>query len=144
MDPRTVDAAAIGRLAATGFNRISLGVQDFNPAVQAAVNRRQSEAQTRSIIEAARRHGLRSVNIDLVYGLPHQTRDGFSDTLDTVVSMRPDRIAVYAYAHFPSMFPAQRRIDPADLPSPTEKIALLGLAVERLVHAGYVYIGMDH
>lgn len=144
VDPRTVEPATIGTLAATGFNRISLGVQDFNPAVQAAVNRHQSEAQTRGIVEAARRFGLRSVNVDLIYGLPRQTREGFAETLDAVVAMRPDRIAVYAYAHFPSMFPAQRRIDPAELPLPAAKIALLGLAVEQLVAAGYVYIGMDH
>ena len=144
VDPRTVTPDTMGLLATIGFNRISLGVQDFNPAVQAAVNRHQTEAQTRGIVDAARRVGLRSVNVDLIYGLPRQGLDGFAATLDAVVAMRPDRIAVYAYAHFPSMFPAQRRIAPADLPSPAEKIALLGLAVERLVGAGYVYIGMDH
>lgn len=144
VDPRTVAPSTMPLLAAAGFNRISLGVQDFDPAVQAAVNRHQTEAQTRDIIEAARRTGIRSVNVDLIYGLPRQTLEGFAATLDAVVDMRPDRIAVYAYAHFPSMFPAQRRIRAEELPSASEKIALLGLAVEHLVQAGYVYIGMDH
>ena len=144
VDPRTVDGERIAALADAGFNRISLGVQDFDPAVQAAVNRRQGVAETAGIIAAARRVGLRSVNVDLIYGLPRQTPEGFAATLDAVIGMRPDRLAVYAYAHMPLMFRAQRRIDAAELPSPTAKIALLGLAIERLTAAGYVYIGMDH
>lgn len=144
VDPRSIKPSTIAELADVGFNRISLGVQDFDPAVQAAVNRLQTEEQTRDIVEAARDAGLRSLNIDLIYGLPKQTREGFAETLDAVVAMRPDRIAVYAYAHFPSMFRAQKRIDPTELPSASAKIALLGLAVERLMQVGYVYIGMDH
>jgi len=144
VDPRSLEPSTLTELADVGFKRISLGVQDFDPAVQAAVNRLQTEEQTRNIVEAAREAGLRSLNIDLIYGLPRQTSEGFAATLEAVLTMRPDRIAVYAYAHFPSMFRAQRRIDPADLPSASAKIALLGLAVERLVRAGYVYIGMDH
>ncbi len=144
VDPRSIEPKAMATLAAIGFKRISLGVQDFDPNVQAAVNRLQSITQTREIVEAARHAGLRSINFDLIYGLPRQTPDGFAATLDEVVAMRPDRVAVYAYAHFPTLFRAQRRIDSAELPSPKEKIALLGLAIERLVAAGYVYIGMDH
>lgn len=144
VDPRVVSPEAIAGLAEAGFNRISLGVQDFDTAVQAAVNRHQTPEQTRAIVAAARRAGMRSVNIDLIYGLPKQTLEGFGATLEGVIAMRPDRIAVYAYAHFPEMFRAQRRINPDDLLPADMKIALLGLAVERLVAAGYVYIGMDH
>jgi oxygen-independent coproporphyrinogen-3 oxidase len=144
IDPRHADPATVHALHATGFNRISLGVQDFDPAVQAAINRLQGEPETRAVVEAARAVGMRSINLDLIYGLPRQTAEGFGRTLDQVIELRPDRIAVYAYAHLPQMFRAQRRIDPAELPSPAAKIALLGLAVERLLAAGYVYIGMDH
>ncbi|HAI58704.1 MAG TPA: oxygen-independent coproporphyrinogen III oxidase [Xanthomonadaceae bacterium] len=144
VDPRVADPAALATLAEAGFNRISLGVQDFDAPVQEAVNRRQGVAETAALVEAARRAGLRSVNVDLIYGLPRQTLEGFAATLDAVIAMRPDRLAVYAYAHMPALFRAQRRIDPAELPSPSTKIALLGLAIERLTAAGYVYIGMDH
>ena len=144
IDPRQADPATIRGLHAMGFNRISLGVQDFDPAVQSAVNRLQGEPETRAVVEAARSLGMRSINLDLIYGLPRQTAEGFGRTLEQVIAMRPDRIAVYAYAHLPQMFRAQQRIDPSQLPSPAEKIALLGLAVERLLASGYVYIGMDH
>lgn len=144
IDPRRADPDSIRELHRIGFNRISLGVQDFDPQVQTAVNRLQGEAETRAVVEAAREVGMRSINLDLIYGLPRQSAEGFGRTLDQVVALRPDRIAIYAYAHLPQMFRAQRRIDPADLPSPATKIALLGLAVERLLAAGYVYIGMDH
>lgn len=144
LDPRFVTPADIGELARVGFNRASLGVQDFDPKVQKAVNRVQSVDETLAIVAACRDHGMRSVNIDLIYGLPKQTRAGFERTLDIVVGARPDRIAVYSYAHLPQLFKPQQRIAADDLPAPEEKLALLQCAIERLVAAGYVYIGMDH
>ena len=144
LDPRFIDAAYVEALAFIGFNRASLGVQDFDPAVQAAVNRIQSVEQTLEIIDACRRHGLRSVNVDLIYGLPRQTLEGFGRTLDTVLAVRPDRLAVYGYAHLPELFRPQRQINPADMPSGETKLALLQLAIEKLSAAGYRYIGMDH
>ena len=144
LDPRTIDAAGVRDLASIGFNRASLGVQDFDPDVQAAVNRIQSVAQTMDVIDACRRYGLRSVNVDLIYGLPKQSPEGFGRTLDTVIAARPDRLAVYGYAHLPRLFVAQRRIATEDLPAPERKLELLVLAIEKLMAAGYVYIGMDH
>lgn len=144
LDPRTVSPADIGELARAGFNRASLGVQDFDPDVQQAVNRVQGVEQTRAVIDACRHYGFRSVNVDLIYGLPKQTLAGFSRTLDTVVAMRPDRLAVYSYAHLPDLFKAQRQLNADDLPTAETKLALLQLAIERLTAAGYVYIGMDH
>ncbi len=144
LDPRTVKAGDVVELAAIGFTRASLGVQDFDPAVQSAVNRVQTVDETIAIIDACRRHGFRSVNIDLIYGLPEQTREGFAATLDTVIAARPDRLAVYGYAHLPQLFPAQRRISRMSVPGPEAKLNLLQLAIEKLEGAGYVYIGMDH
>lgn len=144
IDPRSVAPAAMADLRAIGFNRISVGIQDFNPEVQAAVNRIQSEQETLAVMHAARDAGMRSINVDLIYGLPKQTLEGFRDTLHKVIDLRPDRIAVYSYAHLPHMFRPQQRIDASQLPTPGEKIALLGAAVELLGAAGYVYIGMDH
>ena len=144
IDPRTLSPADVGELGAIGFNRASLGVQDFDPRVQQAVNRVQTVEETLAIVEACRRAGMRSLNIDLIYGLPRQTLEGFGTTLDTIVSARPDRLAVYGYAHLPGLFKAQQRIDAADLPSPEGKLALLELAIRKLTDAGYVYIGMDH
>jgi len=144
LDPRFVDSADVAELGAIGFNRASLGVQDFDPVVQAAVNRIQSVEETAAVVEACRRAGMRSVNIDLIYGLPKQTLEGFDRTLEQVIAIRPDRLAVYGYAHLPELFRPQRRIDAADLPSPETRIALLQLAIERLTAAGYAYIGMDH
>jgi oxygen-independent coproporphyrinogen-3 oxidase len=144
LDPRFVQPVDIARYAAMGLNRASLGVQDFDPSVQHAINRVQSEEQTRAVIETCRLYGFRSLNIDLIYGLPRQTIAGFDRTLDTVIEMRPDRIAIYSYAHMPHLFKAQRQIDAHDLPDPITKLALLQLAIERLSGAGYVYIGMDH
>ncbi|HSR65260.1 MAG TPA: oxygen-independent coproporphyrinogen III oxidase [Xanthomonadaceae bacterium] len=144
IDPRFVtgeDIAAMGRL---GFNRASFGVQDFDPLVQAAVNRIQTVAETRAAVEACRTAGFRSVNVDLIYGLPKQNAYGFAGTLDLVAGMRPDRIAVYSYAHLPELFKPQRQIDAADLPDAETKLGLLQLAIEKLTEAGYVYIGMDH
>jgi oxygen-independent coproporphyrinogen III oxidase len=144
LDPRTVSPTDIGELARAGFNRASLGVQDFDPDVQQAVNRVQGIEQTRAVIDACRHYGFRSVNVDLIYGLPMQTLAGFGRTLDTVIAMRPDRLAVYSYAHLPDMFKAQRQLNADALPSAEIKLALLQLAIERLTEAGYVYIGMDH
>ncbi|KRG65246.1 coproporphyrinogen III oxidase [Stenotrophomonas humi] len=144
LDPRSVSVDDIAVLAELGFNRASLGVQDFDPVVQRAINRIQGVEDTMAIIQACRDNGMRSVNVDLIYGLPLQTLEGFGRTLDTVMAARPDRLAIYGYAHLPHMFKAQRQIPDADLPSPEQKLALLGLAVERLSAAGYQYIGMDH
>lgn len=144
LDPRHVADGDIAALAALGFNRASLGVQDFNPDVQKAVNRVQSVKQTLGVIEACRAQGLRSVNVDLIYGLPRQTMDGFRRTLDTVIDAQPDRLAVYGYAHLPSLFKAQRQIKDDELPDGEGRLALLQIAVEELTAAGYCYIGMDH
>ena len=144
LDPRFVSPDDIAALAEIGFNRASLGVQDFDPDVQAAVNRVQSVEETRAVVDACRERGFHSVNIDLIYGLPRQTVAGFNQTLDTVIGIRPDRLAVYSYAHLPELFKPQRQLNAYDLPSAETKIALLQLAITRLVDAGYVYIGMDH
>ena len=144
LDPRFVDANDIAQLADIGFNRASFGVQDFDPEVQKAVNRIQSVEETRAVVDACRANGFRSVNVDLIYGLPKQNAIGFARTLDIVNDMRPDRVAVYSYAHMPNLFKAQRQIDEADLPDPATKLGLLQLAIERLGEAGYDYIGMDH
>jgi len=144
LDPRHVRDADIAHYARLGFNRASLGVQDFDPEVQRAVNRIQSVEETLRVIDACRAEGFRSVNVDLIYGLPKQTIEGFARTLDTVLASRPERLAVYSYAHLPAMFKAQRQIDDADLPGNEAKLSLLALAVEKLSAAGYRYIGMDH
>ena len=144
VDPRHLSAGTVKLLSELGFNRMSIGVQDFDPAVQQAVNRIQSEAETRFVLDAARANGFRSLNIDLIYGLPRQTLAGFDVTLDKVLDGAPDRLALYSYAHVPHLFKPQRRISEAELPSADAKLALLELAVEKLTGAGYVYIGMDH
>ncbi|HEU4602281.1 MAG TPA: oxygen-independent coproporphyrinogen III oxidase [Steroidobacteraceae bacterium] len=144
LDPRHAKARDIEAYAAAGLNRASLGVQDFDPEVQRAVNRIQTEEETFAVIEACRQHGFRSVNVDLIYGLPKQSLAGFERTLDRVLAIRPERLAVYGYAHMPGQFKAQRRIDAADLPPPHVKLELLALAIEKLTKAGYRYIGMDH
>ena len=144
LDPRLVRAGDIEALAQLGFNRVSLGVQDFDARVQRAINRVQSVYETFAVIEACRVSGMRSINVDLIYGLPLQTLEGFEQTLDTVIVAHPERIAVYAYAHMPAIFKAQRQIRLADLPGPEARLALLRLAIGRLGAAGYHYIGMDH
>ena len=144
LDPRTITRDTLRDLAGVGFNRCSLGIQDFDPLVQEAVNRIQSVPDTLRLIRDAREFGFNSVSVDLIYGLPKQNLEGFSKTLDTVLSARPDRFAVYAYAHLPQMFKAQRQLNAADLPTPETRLALLGLTIEKLSDAGYVYIGMDH
>jgi len=144
VDPRRVEPGTMEFLAGLGFNRVSIGVQDFDPAVQHAVHRIQSEEVTRTVIDAARRSGYRSVNVDLIYGLPKQTLDSFDRTLDKVIALEPDRIALYSYAHLPQVFKPQRRINVVDLPAPESKLQIMTLAIGRLTRAGYVYIGMDH
>ncbi len=144
LDPRFVSPEDIVQLARIGFNRASFGVQDFDPLVQAAVNRVQSVEETRAVIDACRTHGFRSVNVDLIYGLPKQTLEGFAGALDIVADMRPDRVAVYGYAHLPHLFKPQKQIEAADLPDAEARLALLQLAIAKLTDAGYVYIGMDH
>jgi oxygen-independent coproporphyrinogen-3 oxidase len=139
-----VDATTITLLAELGFNRMSLGVQDFDPEVQRAVNRIQSEAETRSVIDAARASGFRSLNVDLIYGLPRQTVAGFAVTLEKVIAAAPDRVALYSYAHVPHLFKPQRQIRDAELPSSEQKLAILALAIDKLTANGYAYIGMDH
>ncbi|MDR2173237.1 MAG: oxygen-independent coproporphyrinogen III oxidase [Burkholderiales bacterium] len=144
VDPRKVDEATVILLGELGFNRISVGVQDFNADVQKAINRIQSEEETLEVIRAARAHGFVSVNIDLIYGLPKQTLGGFSETLDRIIAVAPDRIALYNYAHVPHMAKPQRRIPLEDVPKAEERLRILALAIEKLGDAGYVYIGMDH
>jgi oxygen-independent coproporphyrinogen-3 oxidase len=144
VDPRTVTPDRIRTLRRQGFNRISLGVQDFDPEVQKAVNRIQPEAQTVEVIEAARGAGFRSISIDLIYGLPKQSQRTMEQTLEKVVAANPDRIAIYNYAHMPHLFKSQNLIVAEDLPTPDAKLDMLALCIERLGAAGYVYIGMDH
>ena len=144
VDPRTVSVDRVHGLRRQGFNRISLGVQDFDLDVQRAVNRVQSEAGTVDIIGAARAAGFRSVSIDLIYGLPKQTLASMAQTLEKVIKADPDRISVYHYAHMPHLFKPQRRILDADMPGSDVKLGMLQLCIERLGAAGYVYIGMDH
>ncbi|MEO8809505.1 MAG: oxygen-independent coproporphyrinogen III oxidase [Rhodanobacter sp.] len=144
IDPRFADADYVRALGALGFNRISVGIQDFDPVVQEAVNRIQSFEQTREVLQAAHASGFSSASVDLIYGLPFQTVDGFSRTLDQVVALDPDRVAVYGYAHLPEMFKAQRQIETVDLPDAATRLALLGCAVAQLSAAGYVHVGMDH
>lgn len=144
VDPRETDDRTIAELRQLGFNRISLGVQDFDPAVQKAVNRLQSREQTFAVLESARKEGFRSTNIDLIYGLPLQTVKGFAATLDQVLERLPERFSIFNYAHLPSRFKTQRQIDEADLPSPQTKLEILQMVGRKLTEAGYVYIGMDH
>ena len=144
VDPRRVEPGTMEFLGRLGFNRLSVGVQDFDPDVQKAVHRIQSEEVTRRVIDEARANGFRSVNVDLIYGLPKQTLDSFNRTLDRTLSLAPDRIALYSYAHLPHVFMPQRRILSADLPSPEVKLQIMTLAIGRLTREGYLYIGMDH
>jgi len=144
IDPRKVETGTMAFLAGLGFNRVSVGVQDFDPVVQKAVNRIQSEEETRRAIDEARANGFRSVNLDLIYGLPRQSLASFETTLERVIDISPDRIALYNYAHLPTVFKPQRRINALDMPRPEEKLEIFTTVLERLTDAGYVYIGMDH
>ena len=144
VDPRSANRETIALLGSLGFNRISVGVQDFDAEVQRAVNRVQSEDKTRAVIAAARANGFQSVNLDLIYGLPKQNAERFARTLEKVLEINPDRIALYNYAHLPTVFKPQRRINEAELPKPEGRIELLTMGIRTLTDAGYVYIGMDH
>ncbi|MBF4207324.1 oxygen-independent coproporphyrinogen III oxidase [Pseudomonas donghuensis] len=144
VDPRTVSTGQIQMLRGLGFNRLSFGVQDFDADVQAAVNRRQSEAQIYALVAAARQARFKSISVDLIYGLPLQTVQSFDVTLEKIIALRPDRIAAYSYAHLPEQVRAQRMIRREDMPPPERKLELLELTIQRLTEAGYVYIGMDH
>ncbi|WP_457970035.1 oxygen-independent coproporphyrinogen III oxidase [Pseudomonas sp. R4-84] len=144
IDPREADWSTMGLLRELGFNRVSIGLQDLDPAVQRAVNRLQSLEETRAVIEAARTLQFRSINIDLIYGLPKQTPENFARTVEEVISLQPDRLSVFNYAHLPERFMPQRRIDGQDLPTPVQKLAMLQGTIEQLTAAGYRYIGMDH
>ena len=144
VDPRTISTEQIEHLRQLGFNRLSFGVQDFDPDVQAAVNRQQSEEQIYALVAAARAAKFKSVSVDLIYGLPLQTVASFDVTLSKIIALRPDRIAAYSYAHLPELVRAQRLIRREDMPPPERKMELLELTISRLTAAGYVYIGMDH
>ncbi len=144
IDPRTVDKKRLENLKALGFNRLSFGVQDFDYDVQKAVHRIQPYEQVKQLVDASRQLKFDSINMDLIYGLPKQTMSSFSHTLDQVITLRPDRIALYAYAHLPERFKPQRRIRAEELPAPANKINMLSTAIYKLIEAGYVYIGMDH
>jgi len=144
IDPRTVTPQSLAMLAGLGFNRTSFGVQDFNPDVQKAVNRIQPYEMVRTALQAARDNGFGSINTDLIYGLPRQTLASFGHTLDQLVSLSPDRIALYNYAHLPERFKAQRLINPDELPSAETRLQIFMLSMQKLLDAGYVYIGLDH
>lgn len=144
IDPREASAATIAHLRKLGFNRLSLGVQDFDPVVQKAINRIQPLELTVDVMNAARANGFESISVDLIYGLPHQSVKSFRRTLDTMLLLAPERISVFGYAHMPHLFKMQRQMDEAAMPTPATRLALLQLVVEQLTDAGYVYIGMDH
>jgi len=144
IDPRECDEDTVQVLQEIGLNRMSMGVQDFDPIVQKAVNRIQSKEETLRVLNEARQHGFESMNIDLMYGLPHQSVETFNTTLNTIIEFSPDRIALFNYAHLPHMFMPQRRIDEASLPSAQEKLNILEHSINKLLDAGYVFIGMDH
>ncbi len=144
VDPRTIDTTRLGTLKRLGFNRLSFGVQDFDPLVQKAVHRVQPASQVFALVAAARQIGFDSINVDLIYGLPRQTPESFDRTLAQVTELRPDRIALYGYAHLPERFKPQRRINAVDLPQAGGKVAMLARSLAAFEQAGYVYIGMDH
>ena len=144
IDPREIHPESISLLRNLGFNRMSIGVQDFNPDVQKAINRNQSYEQTLFVLNEARKYGFQSINVDLIYGLPRQTKESFSDTIKKIIEISPDRIAIYNYAHLPHLFKTQKQINENDLPGPDEKLEMLEQSVNLLKEAGYIYIGMDH
>ncbi|MFW5816864.1 MAG: oxygen-independent coproporphyrinogen III oxidase, partial [Wenzhouxiangella sp.] len=144
VDPRTIDPAGIKRLYEIGFNRISIGVQDLDPAVQEAVNRVHDTATVSATIGAARAVGFESISVDLIYGLPLQTTAGFAQTVETMISLKPDRLSLFNYAHLPQLFKGQTRIKTEQLPNPTTKLAIFRNTLSRLLDSGYEFIGMDH
>ena len=144
IDPREATAETVALLRELGFNRMSLGLQDFDPVVQKAVNRMQTEEETFDVLHAARDNGFKSVSVDLIYGLPHQTVESFQKTVEKVLEVRPNRLSVFNYAHLPTLFKPQRRINEDDLPTPDRKLEILQRTNQQLSEAGYLYIGMDH
>ncbi|MCU7881096.1 MAG: oxygen-independent coproporphyrinogen III oxidase [Candidatus Thiodiazotropha sp. (ex Lucinoma aequizonata)] len=144
IDPREAKGDTIKLLRELGFNRMSLGVQDFEAKVQKAVNRIQSKDETLTVLQSARDEGFRSISIDLIYGLPFQSMESFSNTLDQILEVDPDRLSVFNYAHLPERFKPQRRINEEELPPPQEKLDILQITIKKLSAAGYVYVGMDH
>ncbi|HIW06063.1 MAG TPA: oxygen-independent coproporphyrinogen III oxidase [Candidatus Ignatzschineria merdigallinarum] len=144
VDPREANADTVRFLRSIGFNRLSMGVQDFDDKVQVAVNRIQPKEITIETLTAARESGFNSISLDLIYGLPFQTVESFARTLEEVIELSPDRLSVFNYAHMPHLFKTQKQMNPEDMPSPQEKLLILKLVIERLTEAGYVYIGMDH
>ena len=144
IDPRTIDPDRLDTLVELGFNRLSFGVQDFDPAVQKAVHRIQPFEQVSELVQASRQRGFESINIDLIYGLPEQTPASVERTMAQVMTLRPDRIALYAYAHLPERFKPQRRIDSDRIPTGSSKVSMLASAMKTFMDGGYVYIGMDH
>jgi oxygen-independent coproporphyrinogen III oxidase len=144
IDPRRLSVDHVIALREAGMNRASIGIQDFNPEVQRTINRIQSFEQTEKVVGWLREHGFRSIAVDLIYGLPNQTIESFARTLDRVLSLDPDRLAVFSYAHVPWIKPAQKILERASLPDASTKLSILKLTVEKLTSSGYVYIGMDH
>jgi oxygen-independent coproporphyrinogen-3 oxidase len=144
VDPRDLRPDTLSVLRELGFNRLSIGVQDLDERIQKAVNRVQTACDTLAVVQQARRLNFKSVSIDLMYGLPFQTVDSFARTLNLIIAANPDRLSVFNYAHLPDMFKPQRRIKEVDLPSPSVKLDILKMTIEKLAAAGYVYIGMDH
>ncbi len=144
VDPRTVTPDDLVALSQLGFNRLSLGIQDFDPKVQKAVHRAQSFTEVQQLVETARQQEFESISFDLIYGLPHQSVESFKRTLDKVIKLKPDRLSVFNYAHLPHRFKPQRRINESDLPTSKEKLSIFQLTVEMMQQGGYVYIGMDH
>lgn len=144
IDPRSVSERDVRGLVEIGFDRMSLGIQDFDPQVQQAINRIQPEASVRLLVDAVRDAGVGSLSFDLIYGLPHQNTKSFGRTLDSVIDLAPDRLSIYAYAHMPERFPIQRLMSEDAMPDPSERLALFATAVDKLTRAGYQHIGMDH
>ena len=142
--PGETEVSAISCLRELGFNRLSMGVQDFDPVVQKAVNRFNSVKEVRELVDAAKKEGFQSINMDLIYGLPHQSWSTFSYTLDSIIDLNPERLSVFNYAHMPHLFKVQKQLDESTLPSPEEKLLIMERMTEKLLDAGYVYIGMDH
>ncbi|MWP49361.1 MULTISPECIES: oxygen-independent coproporphyrinogen III oxidase [unclassified Gilliamella] len=144
IDPREITPETIDHLAHVGFNRLSMGIQDFNDEIQNLINRKQDENLIRALIEQARKNHFHSISLDLIYGLPKQTVASFTETLNKVIAISPDRLSVFNYAHLPSRFAAQRKIKDDDLPNANQKLQILQTSIEKLTNAGYQFIGMDH
>lgn len=144
VDPREIELDVLDHLRAEGFNRLSIGVQDFDKAVQKVVNREQDEQFIHAMVERAKALGFRSTNLDLIYGLPLQTEQTFAETLAQVINMQPGRLSIFNYAHLPSLFAAQRKLKQEDMPSPAQKLTILQQTIQTLTEAGYQFIGMDH